>query len=89
MLGTTAFINAVLQCSDELSKVSVVRLCGPTTKILPPFIDWPEKIKNVIKDKVYLAQGGYEFNAKEISPLNESELIRISEELIKHNLETN
>ena len=27
MLGTTAFVNAFLQLSEELSRVSVIRLC--------------------------------------------------------------
>lgn len=59
-----------------------MRLCGPATKILPPFIDWPENIKKVIKEKVYLAKGGYEFNAKPIIEIDEEELIKISKELI-------
>jgi len=48
MLGTTAFINAVLQCSSELAPVSVIRLCGPSTHILPPFIDWPNDLRKRI-----------------------------------------
>lgn len=55
-----------------------MRLCGPTTTILPPFIDWPEQIRNVIKSKVYLVSGGYEFNAKLISEVDEKELINIA-----------
>ena len=83
MLGTTAFINAVIQCSDELQPVSIIRLCGPTTKILPPFVDWPEKLKKHIRSKVYLAEGGYEFNAKEIGPINEEELCKIVKEMVE------
>lgn len=49
MLGTTAFTNAFLQLSDELSKVSIIRLCQPATSILPPFIDWPKHIRERIE----------------------------------------
>jgi N-methylhydantoinase A/oxoprolinase/acetone carboxylase beta subunit len=72
MLGTTAFVNAVLQCSDELAKVSIIRLCGPSTLILPPFVDWPKKLKDQIMNKVFMADGGLEYDGTEIQPINEA-----------------
>lgn len=83
MLGTTSFLNAVLQCSDELKKVSVVRVCGPATHALPPFIGWPDRLREKIENKVFMASGGYEFNAVELSPINEEELTKIAEELLE------
>ena len=52
MLGTTHFINAILQEKD-LGEVAVVRLCLPSSKSLYPMIDWPEKLKNKISDTYY------------------------------------
>jgi len=82
MLGTTAFINAVLQCSSELAPVSVIRLCGPSTHILPPFINWPNDLRKRIEKRVYLAKGGYECDGKELSKVDAKELQGIAKELI-------
>lgn len=37
MIGTTAFVNAIIQCSNDISKVTVIRLCGHSTRALPPY----------------------------------------------------
>ena len=78
MLGTTAFLNAVLQCSDELKKVSIIRLCGPATRALPPFVGWPEKLRKKIENKVYMAKGGYEYNRQELASIDKEELRTIA-----------
>jgi N-methylhydantoinase A/oxoprolinase/acetone carboxylase beta subunit len=59
MLGTTAFVNAFVELSDELSKVAVIRLCQPATTILPPFVDWPKNIRDRIRLDHCLVNGGY------------------------------
>ena len=46
-IGTTHFINAVIQ-RKHLDKVSVVRLCGPASRALPPFYDFPGDLKDVV-----------------------------------------
>lgn len=83
MLGTTAFVNAVLQCSSELGKVSVVRLCGKSTTILPPFVDWPQKLRDQIEQKVYLCSGGYEYNCTDIGKIDPEELKKVALDLIE------
>jgi len=45
-------------------------------------VDWPERLKRLIQQKVYMAEGGYEFNGKEISKLDPEELKKIADELI-------
>ena len=41
MVGTTHFLNALVQRKD-LSRTATLRLCGPTSRALPPMIDWPK-----------------------------------------------
>ena len=45
MVGTTHFTNALVQ-RKNLSKVGVVRLCGPSTVSFPPFIEFPPDISD-------------------------------------------
>jgi N-methylhydantoinase A/oxoprolinase/acetone carboxylase beta subunit len=41
-IGTTHFINALVEAdARRLDRVSVVRLCGPFTRRIPPFSDFP------------------------------------------------
>jgi N-methylhydantoinase A/oxoprolinase/acetone carboxylase beta subunit len=48
MVGTTLFINALLQ-RRELAKVCIIRLCGPATQAIPPMANWPEDLKDRVK----------------------------------------
>ena len=60
-IGTTAFINAVLEAdAARLSKVAVVRLCGPYTRHCPPFIDFPKRLKTMIEGHIGYIDGGFE-----------------------------
>ncbi|KAH8591720.1 putative hydantoinase/oxoprolinase [Bisporella sp. PMI_857] len=41
-IGTTHFINALIEAdARRLDRVAVVRLCGPFTRQIPPFSDFP------------------------------------------------
>ena len=73
MIGTTHFTNAVVQRRD-LAPVACVRLCLPATQSLPPMVDWPADLRDVIGNQWYLAHGGNEFDGRVISPLDEGEL---------------
>lgn len=60
-IGTTAFINAVLeQDARRLSKVAIIRICGPYTKQCPPFIDFPLELKLLTDGHVGYVDGGLE-----------------------------
>ena len=60
-IGTTAFINAVLEAdARRLSKVAVIRLCGPYTHQCPPFIDFPQRLKALIQGHIGYVDGGLE-----------------------------
>eukprot|EP00794_Sanderia_malayensis_P007001 gene7000-7786_t len=73
-IGTTHFINAVIQ-RKNLDKVSVIRLCGPSSKALPPFIDFPSDLKDEINAGCYLLNGGFHFDGRQITALDEEEVV--------------
>ena len=72
-IGTTHFINAVIQKRD-LAKVSVVRLCGTASTALPPFCKFPKDLADTIRSSVHFVKGGYEFNVNEIDSIDEHEI---------------
>lgn len=60
-IGTTAFVNAVLEAdARRLAKVAVIRLCGPYTRQCPPFIDFPERLRQLTEGHVGYVDGGLE-----------------------------
>ncbi|KAH8687733.1 hypothetical protein BGZ60DRAFT_522381 [Tricladium varicosporioides] len=82
-VGTTHFINAVIeQDSSRLAKVAVIRLCGPFAKGVPPCVDWPSKLRNLICAYHARIDGGLEVDGSLISDINE-EQIKSQAELIK------
>jgi hypothetical protein len=56
MLGTTQFVNAVIE-QKYLCKVFVVRLCGTSTGALPPFTGMPHQLTQHISAGYLLASG--------------------------------
>ncbi len=80
MIGTTHFTNAVVQRRD-LAQTACVRLCLPATASLPPMVDWPTDLRDVIGNHWWLAHGGNEFDGRKISPLDEAELVGIAAEI--------
>ncbi|CAI6097389.1 unnamed protein product [Clonostachys chloroleuca] len=78
IIGTTHFLNAVIQRSVALKPVSVVRLCGGPEqgfgRDLPPFVDFPPDLRAKIESRSCFCHGGYQISGEEISPLDESEI---------------
>lgn len=74
MIGTTKFLNAVLENSSELSQVVVIRLCGPVTVEYPPFTGFPESIAQNLKAEYFFIDGGHEIDKVEIAGLSETQL---------------
>jgi len=70
MVGTTHFTNAFVE-RKHLLEVGVLRLALPATRGLPPMIDWPDDIATTVGRHHYLVKGGYEFDGRLISPLDE------------------
>lgn len=82
MIGTTHFTNALVE-GRGLTPVGAVRLCGSATRALPPFTDWPDRLRSIVEGQVFLAEGGHEFDGREIAPLDEDELRRIAKEIAR------
>jgi N-methylhydantoinase A/oxoprolinase/acetone carboxylase beta subunit len=73
MIGTTHFVNALVE-GRGLAQTAAVRLGLPATRALPPFVDWPQRLRQVIGGHSYLCHGGHEYDGRVISPLDEDEL---------------
>ncbi|RDW71631.1 hypothetical protein BP6252_08194 [Coleophoma cylindrospora] len=70
-IGTTHFVNAVVEAdARRLTKVAVVRLCGPFTKQIPPFSDFPADLKDIVNGGTYYVDGGLEIDCREIVPVD-------------------
>lgn len=70
MIGTTHFVNAVVQRRD-LNRVAAIRICLPASASLPPFVDWPEDLAEIVNGGTFLVEGGHEFDGRTLVPMNE------------------
>jgi N-methylhydantoinase A/oxoprolinase/acetone carboxylase beta subunit len=80
MIGTTHFTNAVVE-AKRLMPTACIRLGLPATQALPPMVDWPDRLREVLGSNHYLCHGGHEFDGREISPLDPDEIRRVAEEI--------
>lgn len=88
MIGTTHFTNAVVE-RRRLAKVGVLRLCLPATAALPPLVVWPEDLAEVVgTDHVYMVDGGYEFDGREIRPFGRDAVLRALEAMANDGVES-
>ncbi|KAK7424518.1 hypothetical protein QQX98_000483 [Neonectria punicea] len=75
MIGTTHFVNAVIQADNHnLRKVAVLRLCGPYTREVPPFCDFPPVLARIMNGHTAYLDGGLEIDGRDITPLNEGQI---------------
>jgi N-methylhydantoinase A/oxoprolinase/acetone carboxylase beta subunit len=80
MIGTTHFTNAVVE-GKRLQETACIRLGLPATVCLPPMVDWPDELREVVGGHYYLAHGGHEFDGREISPFDPDEIRGIAEQI--------
>jgi N-methylhydantoinase A/oxoprolinase/acetone carboxylase beta subunit len=80
MIGTTHFTNAVVE-RKRLEPTAAVRLGLPATLALPPMVDWPDDLAQVLGRHTYLCHGGHEFDGREISPLDPDEIRAVAKEI--------
>ncbi|WEW57074.1 hypothetical protein PRK78_002534 [Emydomyces testavorans] len=74
-IGTTHFVNAVVEAdARRLSKVAVVRLCGPFTRQIPPFTDFPPALRKIMSGPIFYLDGGLEIDGREISSLDPKQI---------------
>jgi len=82
MIGTTHFVNALVQ-RQRLAPSGIIRLCLPAGGALHPFADWPADLVAAINGSFRLIRGGYEMTGAEIAPLDETQLLQATEELLQ------
>ena len=70
MIGTTHFINAVVQ-RRHLLKVAAVRVGMPASASLPPFCDWPADLAELVRAEVFMLEGGHDYDGRPIMPFDE------------------
>lgn len=74
-IGTTHFVNALVEGdSRRLARVAAVRLCGPFTRQIPPFSDFPVGLRRIMDGGAYYLDGGFEIDGREIAPLNATQI---------------
>ncbi|KAJ0335745.1 hypothetical protein COL922a_008817 [Colletotrichum nupharicola] len=82
-IGTTHFINALVEADTRrLSRVAVVRLCGPFTRQIPPFSDFPSGLRRILDGGVYYLDGGLEIDGREIAPLDHEQIRNAAREIV-------
>ena len=69
MIGTTHFINAVVQ-RRSLSRAGAIRIGLPASASLPPFCDWPADLAAVVEGEVAMVEGGHEYDGRAFMPLD-------------------
>ena len=79
-IGTTHFVNAVVEADERrLSKVAVVRLCGPYTRQIPPFSDFPVRLRKIVDGGVSYVNGGFDIDGKQIQELDAKQIETVTE----------
>ncbi|KAH6609812.1 hypothetical protein Trco_003158 [Trichoderma cornu-damae] len=74
-IGTTHFINSLIEAdARRLDRVTVFRLCGPFTRQIPPFSDFPLGLRGILDGGVHYLDGGLEMDGREIAPLNPDQI---------------
>ncbi|KAK1622578.1 hypothetical protein BDP81DRAFT_385848 [Colletotrichum phormii] len=82
-IGTTHFINALVEADTRrLSKVAVIRLCGPFTRQIPPFSDFPSGLHRILDGGVYYLDGGLEIDGREIAPLDHEQIRQAARNIV-------
>jgi N-methylhydantoinase A/oxoprolinase/acetone carboxylase beta subunit len=80
MIGTTHFINAVIQ-RRHMTKVAALRLGMPASASLPPFCDWPEDLAALVRGGVWMVEGGHEYDGRPFMPLDEAAITTAAQEM--------
>lgn len=71
MIGTTHFVNAVVQRRD-LARIGALRIGLPAAASLPPFCDWPTDLAALVRGQVHMVEGGLDYDGRPIMPLDEA-----------------
>ncbi len=78
MIGTTHFTNAVVR-RRGLVPVAALRIGLPASASLPPFVDWPAQLREVVRGEVCMVRGGHEYDGTPLVPLDVEAVRRFAE----------
>lgn len=79
MLGTTQCTNAIVE-RKKLSKVGLLRLAYPATESVTPYTGWPEDMTEAIEGRYQILHGGFEYDGRILSEINEEEVKSVLKE---------
>jgi N-methylhydantoinase A/oxoprolinase/acetone carboxylase beta subunit len=54
----------------HLGRVAAVRIGLPSGASLPPFVDWPEDLADLVRAEVVMLEGGHEFDGRPLVPFD-------------------
>ena len=86
-IGTTHFTNAFVE-RKELLEVGTIRICLPAARGTPPLIDWPADLLQKIGGNTALVRGGYQFDGRLNSDLDEAGVARAARDMKALGIET-
>jgi len=76
VIGTTHFLNAIIENDTRrLSKVAVVRLSKSFTKEIPPFSDFPPRLRSILHGYHGYVDGGLSIDGAQEAPIVESQVV--------------
>lgn len=76
MIGTTHFTNAVVQ-RRGLNRVAALRIGLPASAALPPFVDWPRDLAQLVSGDVAMIRGGHEYDGRPLVPLDSAAIRKV------------
>lgn len=79
MLGTTQCTNAIVE-RKNLAPIGILRIGAPATVGIPPMVDWAEDISRIAVASEIIG-GGFEYDGKELAPLDEKAAVAFFEKL--------
>ncbi len=87
MIGTTHFTNAFVE-GKRLLEVGVLRLSLPSASGIPPMSDWPVRLKTAVGNHIYEVRGGYQYDGRENTPLDEEAIVKAARDIKAKGLKT-
>ena len=86
MLGTTQCTNAIVE-RKNLAPIGILRIGAPATTGIPPMVDWADDLKSIAV-KTTVIRGGFEYDGKELAPLDVAAATAFFEELKAKNVKS-
>ena len=79
MLGTTHPANAIIQ-RRGLDRIGILRVAAPSSYAVRPGAAWPAELLEAILGPTAIIHGGFEYDGREIAPLDEDAVRRFAGE---------